>query len=57
MPKAKEVVLQNDPSKAETGAHKPKTPGKSQENKSFCLDDCSPVSQPEVLSLTDLRDS
>ncbi|XP_015977715.2 T-complex protein 11 X-linked protein 2 [Rousettus aegyptiacus] len=54
MPKIKETVHQNDTSEAETGAHKPKTPGKSQENKSFHLDDRSPESQPEALSVADL---
>ncbi|CAD7682449.1 unnamed protein product [Nyctereutes procyonoides] len=42
MPKIEETVLQNDPSEAEGGAHKPKTPGKSQENRSFCLEYHSP---------------
>ncbi|EPY73265.1 t-complex protein 11-like protein [Camelus ferus] len=54
MPKIEKTVLQNDPNEAESGARKPKTPGQSQENKSFCLDDHSPESQHEVLSVTDL---
>ncbi|XP_032187486.1 T-complex protein 11 homolog isoform X5 [Mustela erminea] len=54
MPKIEENMFQNDPSEAESRAHKPKTPGQSQENKSFCLDDHSAESRPEVLSVTDL---
>lgn len=50
MPKVKETVHQNDTSEAETGSHKPKTPGKSQENKSFHLDDRSP-GRSRILSL------
>lgn len=41
MPKIEENMFQNDPSEAESRAHKPDTPGQSQENKSFCLDDHS----------------
>ncbi|XP_032705752.1 T-complex protein 11 X-linked protein 1-like [Lontra canadensis] len=54
MPKIEETMFQNDPSEAESRAHKPRTPGQSQENKSFCLDDHSAESRPEVLSVTDL---
>lgn len=42
MPKIEKTVLQHDPSEAESGARKPKTPGQSKENKSFCLDGHSP---------------
>uniref|UniRef100_A0A8C3YG62 Uncharacterized protein n=1 Tax=Catagonus wagneri TaxID=51154 RepID=A0A8C3YG62_9CETA len=42
MPKIEKPVLQNDPNEAESGAHEPKTPGQSQENVSFSLDDHSP---------------
>lgn len=38
MPNIEETVLQSDSSEAEGEVQKPKTPGQSQENKSFCSD-------------------
>uniref|UniRef100_A0A8I5YRY5 T-complex 11 family, X-linked 2 n=2 Tax=Pongo abelii TaxID=9601 RepID=A0A8I5YRY5_PONAB len=54
MPKTEETVLQSDASVAENGAPEPKTPGQSQKSKSFCLDDQSSESRPDVFSVTDL---
>ncbi|KAB0388077.1 hypothetical protein FD755_003033 [Muntiacus reevesi] len=54
MPKMEKTVLQNDSNEAENGTHKPETPEQTQENQSFCLDDHSAASRPEVLSVTDL---
>ncbi|XP_046504990.1 T-complex protein 11 X-linked protein 2-like isoform X1 [Equus quagga] len=54
MPNIEETVLQSDSSEAEGEVQKPKTPGQSQENKSFCSDGHRPERQPEVLSVTEL---
>ncbi|XP_016050376.2 T-complex protein 11 X-linked protein 2-like [Erinaceus europaeus] len=57
MPKTKDTVRGNDSSETEKEAPKPKTPAQSQENSSFCLEDHSPGSQPEVLSNMDMIDT
>ncbi|KAG8507879.1 T-complex protein 11, partial [Galemys pyrenaicus] len=54
MPKTEETMLQNDPREAESEAHKPETPGQSQENNNFCLDDHCHENRPEALSITNL---
>ncbi|XP_006166128.1 T-complex protein 11 X-linked protein 2 [Tupaia chinensis] len=52
MPLIKETILQNDPSEAESGVNKPETPEQNKDNKSLCLDDHSPVNQPEAHLVT-----
>lgn len=51
MPKIEKAVLQNDPSETGSGAHKPKTPGQSQEDNTLHLGDHSLGGSRIMLSL------